>query len=552
MHTLLANDRPGDTKLRGYATLTRKMPYSASVSLRYWTGSLLAGSVLAAGACMCTAASAEAAPTADHAVTGTAATHPTTKSAVAKHATTTRSNATATDSAASKSAVSVIKSAGRSKAGTAGAGSKAAIAASHSTAMPSATTTGSALASAAVAPSSSVTLALHEIAAAQSTLTQQTWGRQNVLAGAAALAPQVLLSVAQSSLATWQTSNPAALAFAANTVSNPLVHIVADVALMENEMLPGLARISMQSAALLIPVVGLFGASAAASQTSTLVYQAARDGLVYALIPLQMKATTEPVVYISVNGGPRVAVLVDSGSSGLVIDPKYVGAGLGTSTGSGSSGYSGGLSYTYDMYTTTVDFGNGIVSSPTNVDVVSDASASAFADYFQPAGVVGVLGIGPNAGGPDDATPLSALPGELGDGVLLNESFGYLVLGPNPLPARVTLAGAPYTDVQVKVGKGSKTAVQAVIDSGGVTGTMLAWILTSGQTSGDLPAGTKISVYTADGSTLLYSYTTTAFNTPAVTSDDAMNTGYTPFQHGPVYIGLSDPSGDGTISFDYL
>jgi hypothetical protein len=500
---------------------------------------------LAAGACLCSAASAEAAPGADHAVTGPATSHPTTKSAIAKHATTTRPNATATDSAASKSAVSVIKSTGRSKANTAAAGGKAAIAAARS----SATTT---TASATVAPSSSVTLAIHEIATAQSTLTQQTWGRQNVLAGAAALAPQVLLSVAQSSLATWQTSNPAALAFAANTVSNPLVHIVADVALMENEMLPGLARISMQSAALLIPVVGLFGASAAASQTSTLVYQAARDGLVYALVPLQMKATTEPVVYISVNGGPRVAVLVDSGSSGLVIDPKYVGAGLGTSTGSGSSGYSGGLSYTYDMYTTTVDFGNGIVSSPTNVDVVSDASASAFADYFQPAGVVGVLGIGPNAGGPDDGTPLSALPGELGDGVLLNESFGYLVLGPNPLPARVTLAGAPYTDVQVKVGKGSKTAVQAVVDSGGVTGTMLAWILTSGQTSGDLPAGTKISVYTADGSTLLYSYTTTAFNTPAVTSDDAMNTGYTPFQHGPVYIGLSDPSGDGTISFDYL
>jgi hypothetical protein len=31
-----------------------------------------------------------------------------------------------------------------------------------------------------------------------------------------------------------------------------------------------------------------------------------------------------------------------------------------------------------------------------------------------------------------------------------------------------------------------------------------------------------------------------------------LNTGYMPFQRGPVYIGLTDSSGEGTTIFDYL
>ena len=69
-------------------------------------------------------------------------------------------------------------------------------------------------------------------------------------------------------------------------------------------------------------------------------------------MPVTMKANTEPVVYISVNGGKKVPVLVDTGSSGLVLTRDAVGAGdLGPATGTGTSGYSGGL--TYDYTTTT-------------------------------------------------------------------------------------------------------------------------------------------------------------------------------------------------------
>jgi hypothetical protein len=48
--------------------------------------------------------------------------------------------------------------------------------------------------------------------------------------------------------------------------------------------------------------------------------------------------------------------------------------------------------------------------------------------------------------------------------------------------------------------------------------------------------------------TLLYSYTTTATNSPYVTGS-VMETGYVPFQQQPVYIGYG-PSGVGTMTID--
>jgi hypothetical protein len=63
-----------------------------------------------------------------------------------------------------------------------------------------------------------------------------------------------------------------------------------------------------------------------------------------------------------------------------------------------------------------------------------------------------------------------------------------------------------------------------------------------------VPAGTTISVYTSDGQTLLYSYTTTATNTPFVTSGGTMNTGYIPFAQQPVYVAYS-PTAIGATTF---
>ena len=74
-------------------------------------------------------------------------------------------------------------------------------------------------------------------------------------------------------------------------------------------------------------------------------------------------------------------------------------------------------------------------------------------------------------------------------------------------------------------------------------------VLDTGQTSGTVPAGITISVYTSNGETLLYSYTTTGSDGPYVTTGNALNSGYTPFYLGPVYIAES-PSGFGTTTFD--
>ena len=78
---------------------------------------------------------------------------------------------------------------------------------------------------------------------------------------------------------------------------------------------------------------------------------------------------TEPIVNASVNGGPSVPLLVDTGSTGLVIPIQDIGIQhLGLPTGLGVGAYSGGDTYLYVKFNGTIDFGNGIVSSPTTID----------------------------------------------------------------------------------------------------------------------------------------------------------------------------------------
>jgi hypothetical protein len=272
--------------------------------------------------------------------------------------------------------------------------------------------------------------------------------------------------------------------------------------------------------------------------------------LANATVPLTINGLNQPVAYISVNGGPLEPVIIDTGSTGLVIEPQYVPTqDLGSEVSSGSAGYSGGLTYSYDTYDTTVSFGSGIVTSPTAVDLVTTASTPAFEQYFASTDAVGVLGIGPDNGFPGTSTVIAALPGTLDQGALINESQHVLEFGPNPLTGTVSIAGAPTSSLDVKIGDGPLEHVSVAIDSGGVYGFIPSSVLDTGQTSGTLTAGITISVYTSNGETLLYSYTTTGSDGPFVTTGNAMNSGYTPFYLGPVYIAES-PSGFGTTTFD--
>ena len=133
-------------------------------------------------------------------------------------------------------------------------------------------------------------------------------------------------------------------------------------------------------------------------------------------------------------------------------------------------------------------------------------------------------------------------------GVLINATSptaGYLEFGPNPLTPipNASVPGSPLTTVEVSVNGAPPQPVSTAIDSGGQYGALPASLvgndtvpITVGPFSfGEtVPAGTTISVYTSDGATLLYSYTTTASTGPLVTSTDpasfgAFNTGAVPF-----------------------
>lgn len=405
--------------------------------------------------------------------------------------------------------------------------------------------------------------ALHELVQAQSALVSGTWRQGNIPAGIAAIGPQVLIATAQASLQTWHDSIGGAQNFFAGTEGIPIVHGIARVALAAIELLPSIAQASMGAAQQVLPAVSLFGAQDAALGAYANLSEAQRNGLVYAVIPTAQQGT-KVIVYISVNGGAPARVLLDTGSKGLIISPDNVGQqNLGPSDDSTCSDQSGGhcvasygfagggASTTFDAYTTSVDFGNGIITDPTPVGIVTSGDAAAFAASL-PEGVVGILGVGPNSRGPLTSSVTSALPGLLSTGMLLDERAGYLVLGGNPLPARAKLDGNPHTPIVLTFNGGHSEAVSTgSFDTGGDYGGLSSSLW---PTEG-LPSGTVISVYTADGETLLYSYTVNATNAPTEVSNasrpDYFNTGVEAFLSGPVYVDFSANDGNGATHYDY-
>ncbi|WP_167096906.1 PecA family PE domain-processing aspartic protease [Mycobacterium sp. DL592] len=408
-----------------------------------------------------------------------------------------------------------------------------------------------------IVPGVALALGKQQITDAQTSLNTVTWASGNIAGGLAAIVPQLLLSSASATLNFYSATNAGAQGFYATTANIPIVHQLAGGNLLLNILLPSLAGAEMNTAAFFLPLVGVFTGGTALDPVTNSLSAAISNSRVYGFVPVSMKATTEPVVYISVNGGPSVPVLVDTGSSGLVISRNAVNTtGLGSATGTGSATYSGAVTETYHYtdYTTTVDFGNGIVTDPTTVHIVDQADSAAFENFLS-WGADGILGIGANAAGFAPNVPTASLPGELKDGVFLYQGLflgfaGLMIVGQNPLPVRTSVPGAPTAYVQVQINNGTKTTVGSIIDSGGVYGTILQSIV-GGAIGSTVPAGTTISVYTADGSTLLYSYTTTSYGSPTVISTGLINTGYFAFQQGPVYINYAAPDLIGSTDFDY-
>jgi hypothetical protein len=271
---------------------------------------------------------------------------------------------------------------------------------------------------------------------------------------------------------------------------------------------------------------------------------------------------TEPVVNASVGSGSSVPLLVDTGSTGLVIPYKDAGGilgllKLGLPSGIGTGGYSGGLDYLYLTYNTTVNFGGGLVTQSTPVDLELFAwpgsvqsllnngiSSFSFPSFFANDGATGVLGVGPNAGGPGTSIPTQAFANQSYDtGLLINESAGTLTFGPNPLTPIATLSGSPVTGLDVSVNGGTHQLVDSIIDSGGVYGTIPSSVI------GNAPTGITISVFAPGDPTALYSYTYGSSDSATAISSGLMNTGALLFLENPVYIDYS-PSGTGTTIID--
>lgn len=309
------------------------------------------------------------------------------------------------------------------------------------------------------------------------------------------------------------------------------------------------------------------GASTAAADPGV-----AAGTLTSASVPLQVYNTTQPLVNIASGGGREVPVVVDTGSAGLVLPWWDLGPGnIAIPTNLGVGGYSGGINYFYVTLPTTVDFGpdiatgTDVVTGATSVNAVLItwptsvqsllATGGTWQGFMRGSGADGVLGVGPNALGPNpDAIPTAALPGALGHGVLIDQIGAttggqpVLTFGDNPLTSGAySVPGAPISNLQVSINGGALQSVNgAIIDSGGVTGTLPSSVTGYTPVNGMVPAGTLISVYSANG-TPLYSYTTTATNTPYVVNGP-MNTGNTPFALQPIYISYS-PTGTGATVF---
>ncbi|MCV7179316.1 PecA family PE domain-processing aspartic protease [Mycolicibacterium sphagni] len=283
-------------------------------------------------------------------------------------------------------------------------------------------------------------------------------------------------------------------------------------------------------------------------------------------------------VGLSIGGGPVTQVEVDTGSSPLIIPITDVNAdNIGQPTGkTGMIQYGDWGRFYYSVYDTSVNFGDGIITEPTDIGVVTSVSESTDngatwhdipqSEWSDPKYAVSAdMGV---CWGTSDGvgSVVHALPTGLNQGLLINEPAGQLTFGANPLTP-VTSANGWYDatlDVQVSY-KGTSTPIQQIvnnvtIDSGGLGGNVPIDVLPS--TLSDLkvddylPVGTTVSVYTSDGLTLLYTTTITQDDyddgpSASVSSKDyGFNSGITPFLQGPIYFSY-DPADVGTTTFDY-
>ncbi len=283
-------------------------------------------------------------------------------------------------------------------------------------------------------------------------------------------------------------------------------------------------------------------------------------------IPITVAEDTEPTVQSTVDGA-STTLLVDTGSSGLVIPDTDLGSNvftqleallsLGTPTGISESGYSGGVDYIYLTYNDVpVDYtsttGAAVdTTAPVEVEVYSwdpnNLSSlftnDAFQNFDADNDVTGILGIGTTGTGGAGESPIEAAGYQ---GVTVDETGADKVLTldatPNTTGLDLTATGSTVSGLTESVTTGSdgtgtslgSGSVSDDLDSGGVYGTIPSSI-----SSADVPQGDYVNVY--DGNTLLYSYQveTDSLGTnesPTAVSGTSIDSGVIPFEQYPISI----------------
>ena len=276
-------------------------------------------------------------------------------------------------------------------------------------------------------------------------------------------------------------------------------------------------------------------------------------------------------------GNSTLSIEVDTGASGLVVPATQVNVDeLGEPGEKGVMAYGNWAQFHYTTYTTSVAYGNGLTTAPTKIGVITEVYESTDngktwveipqSEWSDPQyGVSADMGVGSGAAY-GLASPVSALPGVLGQGLLMDVPANQLTFGPNTGTAVTSIPGWWYTTLGVQVGyAGVQTGIlqlddDVTVDSGGLGGGVPHVALPSNlsylKLGDNLPAGTTISYYTSDGQTLLFTTTVTeadiaAGNAPTVWAEDlGANTGIAPFLQGPLYFSYS-PTEGGTAEWNY-
>jgi len=284
----------------------------------------------------------------------------------------------------------------------------------------------------------------------------------------------------------------------------------------------------------------------------------------------------DPAVNASIAGGVATPLLVDTGSSGLILPYTDLGSSaytplegllnLGLPTGVGE-GEIGGVDYLYLTYNNVpVDYLNAFgtpdlsTDGPAGIEIYSYNPSefssfftnNALQTYLSGNDVAGILGIGQDNAGPLSSPFLNYggvevnFPYTLDQGGLGFTGIDLVVTGQDPITGGVVSSGTSVISV-LESADGQAVQVTDNLDSGGGFGTIPS-SLVGGATI--VPAGTEITVTNTAGQEL-YDYSTTddyGFNevsdSPTVVSGTSIDSGLIPFLNHSVYIDYGNDTTD--------